>query len=243
MNTYKTPEQQFEEYLLNLDVHPDMYKWPSSIGNCRRQLAYAYHKFQPLPASLKTAKALLEGTGIHSALTKSLLRSGLYEYQEHPKFEWNLNDKVKMPIKVDGIIKYLNQKMVFEAKSASGNSFNSMMIKGELSKTYYLQVQIYMAALNLNCAFMFLWNKDYDPKEIGFKSRLLGKMIVPRDASAIDEAIERYMTVSQSTLDSLPERDIPLQKDGQLRYECKGCRFVDTCYPKQYAEQMKAIVL
>lgn len=234
-----TPEQQFEEHLLNSTVSPQMYKWPSCIGNCRRQLAYAYHKFSFLPVKLESAKAMLEGTGIHIALTNELLRSGLYKYREKPKFQWNIDENTQIPIKVDGIIEYLNKDMVFEAKSVSGNSFNNIMIKGELDNTYYMQVQLYMAALDLNFAFMFLWNKGYDPNERGFKGRLLGKLIIPRDPAIVDEVKQRYMTITNSTPDKLPDRDIPLQPNGKLQYKCKSCRFVQHCYPKQYEDEKK----
>lgn len=229
-------EEQFINHLTHRTYSSNV-AWPSLIGDCRRKLAYMHHQFPALPIDLESAKAFLEGTGIHLALEQELVRANI-KIKQVPKFYWKLGN-YELAIKVDGVIEYLGKEMVYEAKSCSGSSFSSMMISGEIPHRYYLQLQCYLAALNLELGLLFLWNKGYKEGASGYNGQLIGKIVVPRNPDAIEEVKERLDTVYNSTPDNLPPQDFKPGPDGKLPYECRKCPFVNLCYPDSYKGAIK----
>jgi hypothetical protein len=124
-------------------------------GDCRRKLWYDCHEPGQEEFSFQSAANMQSGNRAEDLMLTLLRRHPdihIVETQSKPKGlpeHWGM--------KVDAIIEYQGEPMVWEHKDTSRKKFDELLKKGSLitwNMTYYTQAQIYMHFFNLQrCLF------------------------------------------------------------------------------------------
>ena len=160
-----SPGQAVEAWY-EANLEPRLYLGLSECGHeCPRYLYYRHHGFTPAPIEGRVLKLFQLGNLIEDQAIKDLRNAGftLTDNQKEVTFEHN---GITLRGHVDGVIAGLvesSKPHLWECKSANEKSFKKLLkcrLYKEWSKKYYAQVQVYMLGLKLDCALVWVENKN-----------------------------------------------------------------------------------
>jgi len=200
---------------------PRLYLGLSEIGHeCSRYLWYRHHGYTQKPIDGQTLRLFQVGNNIEAQAIADLRAAGftVTDNQKEVTFEHN---GITLRGHVDGIISGLlesSKPHLWECKSANEKSFRKLYQCNSYetwNKKYYAQIQVYMLGLKLDCALVYVENKN--------DSSIYTERVKLNAEYAVNLLQDVFTAISQK---EPPERKCPTQS----WYAAKLCQFMDICW-------------
>jgi CRISPR/Cas system-associated exonuclease Cas4 (RecB family) len=192
----------------------------STTNECPRFLIYMFRGvYLPSNVSGRLQRIFDNGHAVHSRLYKYFEQMGILIADEVPvnvTLKWK--DKYEVPIEstMDGIIDWDGHKII-ELKSISDTGFVQRKIFKKPKPEHYRQIQIYLAAADLETGFVIYENKNNQ-----------GILIfqIDRDEEFLDKLFKKYAKIHKAYKDGkLPKRYKSPTSDN-----CKYCSLNEFCW-------------
>ncbi len=196
------------------DDAPRDYIGASNIGSdCLRQIWYEYTNAPSTKVSNKTRRTWEIGRRLEDFVIDLLKLAGI----EFKDYQVELRDPVRDYFRghFDGLM--VSPESILEIKTAKDASFKIFVKDGckKWSPRYYAQVQAYMGMSGIHSAYILVLNKDNS--EIHDEH-------VDFDAHFYITLVEKARLIHEAEIPP------PRINGSPLFYQCKMCRFRETCH-------------
>ncbi len=214
--------------------------YPSSVGRCRRQIAYQMLGYPGKEIPGRNLLIMENGTFFHERMEKTFKEMGILIAPElkltHDELRisgrsdaivWNwlktdhvVHDTYIVLLNTEDEIVYEGPQsdvLIVELKSINNKNYEKLP-KTKPKKEHNMQLQLYMYLTGIRQGVVYYENKDNQEQKYFYVT--YDETVVNQIISDIQYIIEHIDS------DRLPERDF-----SPVSFECKYCDFRDLCYP------------
>lgn len=192
---------------------------PSETNQCARYLTYLLRGiYVPATHNSRTQRIFDNGHGFHERIGKYFEDMGILKGTEIP-----INSGLDVPVPIygfaDGVIDWGGQDMVVEFKSINDAGYMAISKMKKPKDDHYRQVQLYMAAMDLQTSMVIYENKN---------DQAITIFEVKRNQEYLDKLFKKYVKTYTAFLNGEPLPDRPSKSP--TSDICKWCNLNEFCW-------------